>query len=161
MRRAIALPGERSDRTTGGTQDGVREALPDEECRRLLARGSVGRLAYTHGALPVLLPVSYRVHDGNVVVAVRRRDEVVDAVRGSVVAFGIDSWDERRTGWAVTVVGPARLVTAAEQVRALDGLHAPHSSPDHCYLLVRTALVRGWRLVVPPAPAGPPPPADV
>jgi uncharacterized protein len=132
-------------------EDRVHQVLPEDECRRLLGKGTIGRLAYTSGALPVLLPVSYRVHDGHVVVAARRRDDVVDAVRGSVVAFGVDSWDERRTGWAVTVVGPARLAICGEQVRELDELHTCDRprSPERCYILVQTRLVQGRRLVEP------------
>ena len=122
--------------------------LSPEECHRLLAEGFVGHLAYTDGALPAILPVRYALDDRQVVVAARRDGALAAALRGAVVAFGIDSWDgELRTGWVVTVVGPALVVSSPADVRRLDRLTVPglHRSAQSCYVAIRAELVHGWR----------------
>jgi uncharacterized protein len=128
--------------------DPGREVLSEEECHRLLSEGSQGHLAYTDGALPAILPVTYVLQDGQVVVATRRDGSLAAALRGSVVAFGIDSWDGGLgTGWGVTVVGPTRLVTDPDEARRLDELGGAGSRRPRevCYVVIRTDLVRGWR----------------
>ena len=130
----------------------LHDVLSDEECHRLLETASVGHLAYTDGALPAILPVRYALHDRRVVVATRRDGSLAAALRGAVVAFGIDSWNgELRTGWGVTVVGPALIVSRPAEVRLLDEVTAPglHRSEQSCYVAIRAELVRGWRTTVP------------
>jgi hypothetical protein len=130
-------------------EDRVNEVLDEDECRRLLEKTTVGRLACTDAALPVIIPLSYSVHDGSVVVRARRGSPVTRALRGAVVAFGVDAWDgPTRTGWSVNVVGPARVATRAEEVARYDALSATDAptSPERCYLVVRVELIRGWRL---------------
>ena len=87
--------------------------LDEAECRRLLARAVIGRLAYTEGALPAIQPVHFTVHDGQVVIPTRVGSKVAAASMGAVVAFEVDEYDAAsRTGWNVTVVGPSAVVTA-------------------------------------------------
>jgi uncharacterized protein len=149
----------RNDVRTADDDPG-REVLSEEECRRLLSGGSFGHLAYTDGALPAILPTTYVLRDGQVVVATRRDGSLAAALRGAVVAFGIDSWDRALgTGWGVNVVGPTRLVTDPAEVRRFDDLAvARPQHPGHsCYVVIRTELVHGWRTTA----AGPDPvPSD-
>jgi nitroimidazol reductase NimA-like FMN-containing flavoprotein (pyridoxamine 5'-phosphate oxidase superfamily) len=122
--------------------------LDEAECLRLLGTRGVGRLGFSDHALPAILPLPYAVHEGDVIIPVRRGSDVADATRGSVVVFAVDCYDASvRSGWAVTVVGPARVVSAPEQVAALDELHARTrpATIEHCYILIRMGLVRGWR----------------
>src|SRR4051812_25913085 len=66
------------------------ETLPDEECRRLLAAGKVGRVSVTSDALPVIAPVNY-VLDGNTIVFRTRHDGMLArACQDAVIAFEID-----------------------------------------------------------------------
>ena len=130
------------------SQNGTHTAIPEAECRALLAAGTVGRLAFTDGALPAVVPTPYVLHDGQVVVATRRGSAMASAVRKSVVAFEVDSFgDGAPGGWAVTVVGPSRLVTRPSEVAELDRLHGGSHLPmaGRCYVAVRTDLVSGWR----------------
>ena len=123
--------------------------LDGDECRRLLEKTSIGRLAFTDGALPAILPVSYTVHDGHVLIAARRGSSVTAALRGAVVAFEVDSWSEEdRTGWSVTVVGPSRVISHPDEVQRLEDLQLTNRppSPDPCFVAVRIDLVRGWRV---------------
>lgn len=133
----------------------LQEVLSDQECRHLLQHGSVGRLAYTDGALPAILPLSYQLHDGQVVVSAARGSALPAALHRTVVAFGVDSWDVgHRSGWWVNVVGPSRLVTRPEEVRRLDALDElegsdPRPSSDRCWIAIHAELVHGRRTTAP------------
>jgi hypothetical protein len=136
-------------------QDRVLEVLAEPECRALIGTVKIGRLAFTVDALPTIQPVPFHVHDGLVVIPARAGSQLLPGTRGAVVAFEADCFDEdTRTGWAVTVVGPSRPVTAPQDVAALDGLPwgGPGPWPDRCYVTVAMNLVRGWRAV--PVAAG-------
>jgi hypothetical protein len=130
-------------------EDRILEVLDEDECRRLLEKTSIGRLAFTDGALPAILPVCYAVHDGHVLVAARRGSPVTKALRGAVVAFEIDAWSgEDRTGWSATVVGPSRVISTPDEVQRLEDLQLTNRPPavDRCYIAVRIDLLRGWRM---------------
>jgi uncharacterized protein len=92
-------------------------ALDDTECRRLLATPDFGRLVFTRGALPVVQPVQFRVHDEQLVIAAREGGELSRAVRGAVVAFQVDHLDAQTgAGWTVTAVGPAHVLTDVDDI---------------------------------------------
>ena len=139
--------------TTDG--DRAQEVLADDEARRLLGTVAIGRLAFTTSALPYIRPVSFTVHDGQVVIPARRGSQLVDAVRGAVVAFEADAYDSARTGWSVTVVGPSRVVSDPAHVQQLDALRPATwaAGPGRCYVTVQVQLVHGVRTGCPPGPA--------
>ena len=123
-------------------------ALDDTECRRLLGTATVGRISFTDGALPAIVPVPFALHDGLVLIPILCSSPMLGAVRGTVVAFGVDSYDPgTQTGWSVTVVGPSRVVTDPAEAAALDavGLPSGWTGPGRCLLAVPLTLVRGWR----------------
>lgn len=130
------------------------EDLAEAECRRLLGTTDLGRLGFSHGALPAILPVRFALEDGHVVIPARRSSAIVSAVRGAVVVFAVDSYDAgTRTGWGVTLVGPTRVVQHPEEIAALDvRLSSPHAA-DRCYIAVLLGLLRGWRVSESPPPA--------
>ncbi|PWJ48837.1 Pyridoxamine 5'-phosphate oxidase [Quadrisphaera granulorum] len=109
----------------------------------------VGRLAYTDAVLPAVVPVNFTVVGTDVVIAATPGDKVTAAVRGAVVAFEVDQTDPvTRTGWSVTVVGPARLLAdphLAAQLRE-DGLVPWAPSPVATYLAVSVQVIAGRRL---------------
>lgn len=122
--------------------------LDQAECQELLAGATVGRLGFTDGAMPAIEPVSFAVHDADVVIPARLGSALVSAVRGSIVAFQIDSFrDDTRTGWTVTLVGPTRVVSAPDAVAELDDLwpYERETGKGHCYLAVEPGLFRGVR----------------
>lgn len=134
---------------TATEEQGAPEVLDEAECRVLLRRTGVGRLGFTDGALPAILPVSFAVHDDHIVVPVRRGSPVIHAVRGAVVVFQTDSWGiEGPAGWwTVTAVGPARVVSDPMEVDRHDELDLFARRPEagHVYITVQLALLRGWR----------------
>jgi hypothetical protein len=140
----------------GVQQRRLLEVLDDTECRRLLARAVIGRLAYTEDALPAIQPVHFAMHDGRVLIATSAGSKVAAASRRAVVAFEVDDFDvESRTGWNVTVVGPSHVISAPVEVAALDDLGMVAWAPADvvCYITIETAVVRGRRIVAVPESA--------
>ncbi|MEV7179010.1 pyridoxamine 5'-phosphate oxidase family protein [Kitasatospora sp. NPDC093679] len=78
---------------------------------RLLATSSIGRVVYTVGALPAVLPVRYRLDDdGSVLVPATAGSEFLRAVADALVAFQVDEVSEADgSGWSVTVLGRAEV----------------------------------------------------
>jgi uncharacterized protein len=122
--------------------------LDEAECRRLLATATIGRISFTDGALPAIVPVPFALHEGQVFIPAEPSSRMVAAVRGAVVAFGVDSFDPRtETGWSVTVVGPSRVVGDQHRLEVLRGagLSGRWTAPDRRLITVQVGLLRGWR----------------
>ena len=123
-------------------------ALDHAECRALLLGGRIGRLAFTRNALPAIQPVSYRVHDGEVVIPAPPDSPFAPRLWDAVVALGVDSYDDSTlTGWSVTVVGPSRSIDDPAEVTVLDALPwpVPRAARGRGYVTVRIGLLSGWR----------------
>jgi uncharacterized protein len=87
------------------------ELLEESTCRSLLASRGVGRIGLTMGSVPVIFPVNHVVIDGAVVFRTAPGSKLEAAVRGSVVAFEVDDYEQaQRTGWSVLAVGKAEVV---------------------------------------------------
>lgn len=100
------------------------EVLSHAEAVALLETQEVGRLVYTRRALPAVIPVNYAVRGGAILIWTGSGSSLAQAVRGSVVAFQTDELDRAmHSGWSVTVIGSAQLVTdEAQRARArIDG----------------------------------------
>jgi len=138
-------------------RDRALDVLDDGECRALLCSAPIGRIAFTEGALPAIQPVTFTVDGGEIIIPTQQGSKVAAASRGAVVAFEVDDYDVvGRTGWNVTVVGAARLVSDPAGVRTLDALGTRAWAPtdDRCYIAIGIRLIRGRRLRMVPVPAG-------
>ncbi len=127
---------------------GPLDLLDETECRRLLGTVDIGRLGFTAGALPAIVPVPFALHENCLFIPARASSGVAQAVRGAVVALEVDSYrDAGDPGWSVTVVGPSRLLADPGSVACIDRLHLfPRSSDaDRCYITVQAGVIRGWR----------------
>jgi nitroimidazol reductase NimA-like FMN-containing flavoprotein (pyridoxamine 5'-phosphate oxidase superfamily) len=125
-----------------GVLDGV-------ECRQLLGTASIGRIAFTEGAMPAIQPASFAVRGNDVVIPTGLGSKMAAGSRGAVLAFEVDEYDlVERTGWNVTVIGPSRLISDPDSVTALDGLGVSPWTPatTHCYIALHMAVVRGRRI---------------
>jgi nitroimidazol reductase NimA-like FMN-containing flavoprotein (pyridoxamine 5'-phosphate oxidase superfamily) len=134
--------------------DGFRE-LSGRECLRLLAMASIGRIVFTHQALPAVLPVRYVLdHDSAIVVRISRASQMAVKVDEAVVAFEADCFDEdARSGWSVVVIGRAALVTdpvERRRLRALDVRSWGADPPEETYIRIACELVAGRSLERPP-----------
>lgn len=130
----------------------VLDQLDEQDCRRLLTVATHGRLAFTEGALPMVLPVTYTVR-GDDVIASLVGVEVDRVIRGAVVAFEVDSYKpQTQEGWCVSMIGPARPITDPELIAELDALgfapYTPDAAPGRQYVAIQLAVLRGRRLRV-------------
>jgi nitroimidazol reductase NimA-like FMN-containing flavoprotein (pyridoxamine 5'-phosphate oxidase superfamily) len=87
--------------------------LASDECLRLLASTTVGRVALTSKALPVILPVNYAMDGDTVVIRTRPGSLLATSrERGVVVAFEVDELARQTcSGWSVLVTGTLREIT--------------------------------------------------
>ena len=98
------------------------EALPRAESLRLLSTVSLGRLVFTHLALPAIRPVNHAVAGEQVIIRAYLGTAISSAVgdrSGTVVAYEADLIDpDTHLGWSVVIVGrAARLTDQAEAAR--------------------------------------------
>jgi uncharacterized protein len=90
------------------------EVLTLAECLALLARGCVGRVGFSHGGRPYVLPVNYAADTNGAVVFRTGASSLLMAVSRQDAAFEVDGLDEaHRTGWSVCVYGAALEITEA------------------------------------------------
>lgn len=136
--------------------DGL-ELLTDEECRRLLEMGEVGRVGITIGALPAIFPVNYRVIDEAIVFRTSPGSKLSAAARGAVVAFEVDDYQTAdRSGWSVLAIGRAEVVLDLDLTfRVLAARLEPFVEGFRSSIVrIEPTLLSGRRLVHTPPPAG-------
>ena len=125
------------------------EVLDRERCLDLLGTVRVGRLAFTEDGLPMVQPVNFRLHEGQVVIRVAGGTKLAAAAANAVVAFQAGELDpDPRAGWTVTVVGRAGLVNEVDDLVVMAGIWLQPWAPgrrDH-FVRIRTERVTGRRL---------------
>jgi nitroimidazol reductase NimA-like FMN-containing flavoprotein (pyridoxamine 5'-phosphate oxidase superfamily) len=126
------------------------EALSHDECLELLGRAQVGRVVFTMGALPAVVPVTFAVQDTAILTRTAADTRLAKAAKGAVLAFQVDELDAAsRSGWSVVVTGVAELVTDADERRRLDGLLEPWAPGERdVFIRVPLTMVSGRRIVV-------------
>jgi nitroimidazol reductase NimA-like FMN-containing flavoprotein (pyridoxamine 5'-phosphate oxidase superfamily) len=133
------LLGGHADVPPGG---GVPCRLPDlkeldeDECRRLIAPGGVGRVVYTTEESPAAIPVNYAVIDDAIVFRTTGGGELEEMV-GEDVGFEVDQIDEAFSeGWSVLVCGRARAIHESGEVQRIHEIVRPWAG-DECRSCVR------------------------
>ena len=127
------------------------EALTRAESLRLLRSVSVGRLVFTHLALPAIRPVNHLVDGDQVVIRAYVGTAIDTAVAGNsgmVVAYEADAIDpDTHLGWSVIVVGRACRLSGSEadDFRHLLRPWVEGGSDD--VIAIRADMVDGFRLV--------------
>jgi nitroimidazol reductase NimA-like FMN-containing flavoprotein (pyridoxamine 5'-phosphate oxidase superfamily) len=127
------------------------EQLTRTRALDLLRSVSLGRLVFTHQALPAIRPVNHLVECDSIIVRATAGAAIVSAAdrHGVVVAYEADSIDsENHVGWSVIVVGTARLLTddaAAARYRTL--LHPWISGAVDDVITISADLVTGYQMV--------------
>jgi len=123
----------------------------------LLASEGIGRVILTEQAMPTALPVAYAVDHGTIVFRSSAGTKLAAAVKGTVIAFEVDSFDvHERAGWSVVVTGLASVVEDPEDERSATDLRIPNwVEPDGGkYIRLLPSIVTGRR--VGSAHTGPP-----
>ncbi|ASU81620.1 pyridoxamine 5'-phosphate oxidase family protein [Nocardiopsis gilva YIM 90087] len=125
------------------------EILGRDECLRLLAAAPLGRIVFTHNALPAVQPVNFVVYGMDIVIRTSATSRLASATRDTVVAFEVDDFDvDARAGWSVTVVGNGRAVTDPEERADLERLPLhPWAPGDRSHFIrVETKVITGRRI---------------
>ncbi|HVN49800.1 MAG TPA: pyridoxamine 5'-phosphate oxidase family protein [Acidimicrobiales bacterium] len=140
------------------------DVLDPTECRDLLVATTIGRVGISVDALPVILPVNYRMLDDAILIRTAEGSKLSAAWKGAVVAFEIDDYDPlSHTGWSVLVQGTARVLTApGELARARRMPLEPWAHPDEgAFVAISCDLMSGRRIAgwhrLPGLPISPPP----
>ena len=121
------------------------DAISEQECWYLLATTSVGRVALSVRALPMILPVQYYLDDRNIAACLGHRVLPERSLDEAIIAFAADSIDPwTRAGWSVEVQGRSVLSREAEF-----GTACPQHSPGQVVLIEPTTLT-GHRVHVCP-----------
>jgi uncharacterized protein len=133
------------------------EILDRDECFRLLESASLGRIGFTTGAIPQILPVTYAVLDGDIVFRTGSGTKIEAALRRQVACFEADSLDSRpRRGWSVLVTGRTEIVShprVLEQAAELDIEPWCGEGLGDRLVRLRTSLVSGrWLKERQPSP---------
>lgn len=128
------------------------EALPRAESLRLLSTVSLGRLVFTHLALPAIRPVNHAVAGEQVIIRAYLGTAISAAVgdrSGTVVAYEADLIDpETHLGWSVIIVGRAtRLTDQAEVARYREVLRPWVADGADDIIAIQADMVDGFRLV--------------
>jgi hypothetical protein len=140
------------DLTARGHDAAEFRELDRRACLRLLRGGVVGRVVFTHDALPAAQPVNYVLDGEEVLFRTASAGTLAVATRGAVVAFEVDDIDpESRTGWSVLGVGEAYEVVDPRRLAEWEGhrldtwapLQARHMVCIPMQVLTGRALTRG------------------
>lgn len=129
------------------------EVLDRATCLALAAGEPIGRLGLTVGALPVILPVSFALVGGDVVMTAGEGTKLRAAVREEVACFEVDGVDTvTRTGWSVLLTGRLREVVHPAELAAARALPLDRWLPSGGgrYVRLHPQLVSGRRVL----PAG-------
>lgn len=129
------------------------EILGREECLRLLRTVTLGRVGITIGALPVVVPMNFRLIGDRVVLRVGLGTSLDAAILDAVVAFEADQVNQPgRGGWSVSVTGVAREITEPDEIAQMRHEHISRWmewGADR-YIAISTEMVSGRR--IPPDP---------
>lgn len=125
--------------------------IPLDECLRLLATMSVGRIAVApEGEAPVVVPVNYAL-DGDVIVFRADRGSRLDKLDDLPVSFEVDLIDPfQKLGWSILVRGTAREATAEEAGHV--EVEAWVATPNMHWIRISPETITGRRIQLPPIP---------
>ncbi|MFE0645121.1 pyridoxamine 5'-phosphate oxidase family protein [Streptomyces sp. NPDC058877] len=126
------------------------------EALRLLGSISLGRIVFTHQALPAIRPVNHLMDGEDIIVQLHDGATLASIVTptqaaGVVVAYEVDVIDpETHLGWSVVVTGYARRVTEEGELARFAARLRPwaqHPATANA-LRIRPDLVTGMQLTV-------------
>jgi len=127
------------------------EQLPRDECLRLMASVSIGRIVYTRRALPAVELVNFALDHGDIIIRTDSGGKLAAATQHSVVAFEADRLDmDQRGGWSVTAIGQSREVTDPAEISQLQDIGLSSWAPgirEH-FIRISPEILNGRRLRV-------------
>jgi len=133
----------------------VMEVLDEAECLRLISPGGVGRIAYLGRYDLTVLPVNYRVVNGDILFRTASDSITGQDLRTGLanadfkVAFEIDDLDERaQEGWSVLIQGPAHHLDSLADQEAAEaaGVHSCAGQEKDHFIRIRPRHITGRRV---------------
>jgi uncharacterized protein len=125
------------------------EVLSERQCRQLLGRECVGRVAVSQDSQVAVFPVNYSVVSDDILFFTGEGTKLRAATANLKVTFEVDHLDPfEQTGWSVVVVGSTREVTEPVVVAGVraSGLR-PWAHGDRGHLVALTTdIVSGRRI---------------
>ncbi|MGH3153274.1 MAG: helix-turn-helix domain-containing protein [Streptosporangiaceae bacterium] len=125
--------------------------LTPAECRRLIAPGGIGRIAFGTVSGPVVLPVNFAFFDDTLVVRTAE-GTIIDGHADGPVALEVDRLDEALCqGWSVLVRGQAHRVAHPAELRRVQEEAAVWPWPDgdrEVYVRIIPGMITGRRVDV-------------
>lgn len=111
--------------TTNPGADGYFASLDEAECRKLLAQGVVGRVAWESPNGINVLPVNYRLINDHIVFHTSDTGTLAALLEPTRVGFQVDEIDpETAVGWTLLVRGTSSSAVGLESVSWVpDGRH--------------------------------------
>ena len=125
--------------------------LSSAESIRLLSTVSLGRIAFTHHALPAIRAVSHLVENGDIIIRNHHGSPVISPAslaRGVVIAYEAGEIDaDAYLGWSVTATGIAHLVDdPCEGSRYQQELKPWTAAEEGEVIRVHPEIISGYRL---------------
>jgi nitroimidazol reductase NimA-like FMN-containing flavoprotein (pyridoxamine 5'-phosphate oxidase superfamily) len=138
-----------------GHAKAILEELDEQECRRLVGLGEVGRIAYVGRHDLTVLPVNYRLVGGDILFRTAQDSQTGEDLRTGIehaeyrVAFEVDHFDEAtREGWSVLIQGPAHHLDSPQERAAAEAAGVrpwPSGEKDH-FIRITPARITGRRV---------------
>jgi len=124
------------------------EILERAECLGLLAGVTLGRLAYTHGGVPAVIPINVALEGDEILFRLGTGAALVALYDRQVVALEIEAIDlDACCGWSINVVGAPAEIPAARAAESGQKLRS-WLRPDATRLFrLATAHIDGRRLL--------------
>lgn len=132
--------------------DGRRlQSITRSESLRLLGDVSMGRVVFTHRALPAIRPVNHIVEGEQIIIRVDRETALARAIgldARDVVAYEADQIDPvDHLGWSVIVIGRAHLLGDGEEAaRYRQALQPWVAGTFDDIIMIEAEMVEGFRL---------------
>jgi nitroimidazol reductase NimA-like FMN-containing flavoprotein (pyridoxamine 5'-phosphate oxidase superfamily)/GNAT superfamily N-acetyltransferase len=124
--------------------------LSRSQSMELLRSVPVGRIVFTHRALPAITPVNFTVLDNDdIVIRTAVGSRLAAATDGAVVAFEADSYDGlSREAWSVVVTGRAGHVVSDDELAEVEtAMPAPWAAGERGVVVrVGAEIVDGRRV---------------
>ena len=125
--------------------------LDRAEALRLLGSVSLGRIVFTHRAMPAVRPVNHILDSTGIVIRSHSGAAIIseaDTARGAVVAYEADNINPNYLlGWSVVVTGIARLVRdPAELARYREALLPWVDREMDQVIRIQPEVITGFRL---------------
>jgi nitroimidazol reductase NimA-like FMN-containing flavoprotein (pyridoxamine 5'-phosphate oxidase superfamily) len=125
------------------------EVLDRDECLRLLATRTIGRIGVTSRSLPSVLPVNFKLDGERILVRTGVGSKLDAATQNAVVAFEVDDFDPMyHSGWSVVVTGVTSEITDPAELEELRSVLLARWAPygDGRVIAISTELVSGRRV---------------